>query len=105
MAGFLLHPGATVLCAHGGQAMPTVPNPRVLVNGQPTVLLSAPWTVAGCPFTVPPPLPCVLGQWIVGTVRVFSNGQPLVVMSGSGITIPNGTPMIPVAAQTRVMAT
>ena len=37
MPGFLLHVGATVLCAHGGQAQPTAPNPRVLVSGQPTV--------------------------------------------------------------------
>ena len=37
MPGFLLHVGATVLCAHGGQAQPTVPNPRVIVMGQPTV--------------------------------------------------------------------
>ena len=28
MPGFLLHQGATVLCAHAGQATPTVPNPR-----------------------------------------------------------------------------
>ena len=39
MPGFLLHVGATVLCAHGGQAQPTAPNPRVLVSGQPT----SPW--------------------------------------------------------------
>ena len=26
MPGFLLHVGATVLCAHGGQAQPTAPN-------------------------------------------------------------------------------
>ena len=34
MPGPLLHVGATVLCAHGGSAMPTAPNPRVLVGGQ-----------------------------------------------------------------------
>ena len=28
MPGFLLHQGATVTCSHGGQAMPTVPNPQ-----------------------------------------------------------------------------
>ena len=28
MAGFLLHQGAVVMCAHGGQATPPVPNPR-----------------------------------------------------------------------------
>ena len=33
MPGTLLHVGATVLCVHGGQAQPTVPNPRVTVNG------------------------------------------------------------------------
>jgi hypothetical protein len=41
----------------------------------------------------------------VGTVRVTSDGQPLVVQSGQGITLPNGTPMLPVAMQTRVAAT
>ena len=37
MPGFLVHVGATVLCAHAGQAQATVPNPRVTVGGQPTV--------------------------------------------------------------------
>lgn len=105
MPGFLLHQGATVMCAHGGQAMPTVPNPRVTVSGQPTVSLATPWTVAGCPLVPPPLPPCVTGMWIVGTVRVTSDGQPLVVQSGQGIALPNGTPMLPVAMQTRVAAT
>jgi hypothetical protein len=97
--------GATVMCAHGGQAMATAPNPRVVLGGQPSVLLSTPWTVAGCPLVPPPLPPCVTGLWVVGTVRVMSNGQPLVVQSGSGITMPNGTPMMPVVVQARVMAT
>jgi hypothetical protein len=101
---FLIQVGATVMCAHGGQAMPTAPNPRVLLSGQPSVLISAPWTVVGCPLVPPPLPPCVTGQWLVGTMRVLSNGQPLVVQSGSGITLPNGTPMIPVVMQTRVLA-
>jgi hypothetical protein len=105
MAGFLVQMGATVMCAHGGQAMATAPNPRVVLGGQPSVLLSTPWTVAGCPLVPPPLPPCVTGQWVVGTVRVMSNGQPLVVQSGSGITMPNGTPMMPVVVQVRVMAT
>ena len=52
MAGFLLHAGATVLCAHAGQAQPTAPNPRVKVSGQPVVTQAAPYAVAGCPFNV-----------------------------------------------------
>jgi hypothetical protein len=101
---FLMQLGATVICAHGGQATPTAPNPSVLLTGQPSVLLSAPWVVAGCPLVPPPLPPCVTGQWILGTMRVTSNGQPLVVQSGVGITLPNGTPMTPVVMQMRVSA-
>ena len=104
MAGFLLHQGATVFCSHAGQATPSVPNPRVMVSSQPTVLLSAPWIIAGCPLVPPPLPPCVSAQWIMGTLRVTSLGQPLVVQSGVAISIPNGTPLLPVVMQTRVSA-
>lgn len=104
MPGFLLHQGATVMCSHGGQAMPTAPNPRVMVSAQPTALASIPWVVAGCPLVPPPLPPCVTAQWAVGTLRVTSNGQPLVVQSGTSICIPTGTPLIPVVSQTRVSA-
>jgi hypothetical protein len=106
MPGFLVHVGAQVLCAHAGQATPTVPNPRVTVSGQPTVLLTTPYVVAGCTF--PPPTagngPCVTGQWLVGTIRVTSLGQPLVVQSSQGICAPTGTPLLIVVTQTRVSA-
>ena len=36
------------MCSHAGQAQPTAPNPRVTVSGQPTVLMTAPYVVAGC---------------------------------------------------------
>lgn len=105
MPGFLLHLGATVTCSHGGQAMPTVPNPRVMVSGQPTATIAAPWIVAGCPLVPPAPGPCINGVWSVGTVRVTSNGQPLVIMGGVAICAPSGTPLLPVVSQTRVIAT
>jgi hypothetical protein len=107
MPGFLLHVGATVTCAHGGQAMPTAPNPSVLVSGQPTALVTAPYTIAGCALPPPPTGtgPCGTAQWVTGTTRVTSNGQPLVVQSGSAVCVPTGTPVIPLVMQTRVMAT
>jgi len=106
MPGFILHVGATVLCAHGGQAQPTAPNPRVLVSGQPSVTIAAPYVVAGCAF-VPPAGngPCVTAQWVVGAVRVTSNGQPLVLQTSSAVCTPTGTPLLPLVAQTRVTAT
>lgn len=106
MPGPLLHLGASVLCAHGGTAVPTTPNPRVLVGGQPTVTMAAPYAVAGCAFNVSgAPSPCVSAQWLVAATRVLSNGQPLVLMDSQALCIPNGTPLLPVAAQTRVIGT
>jgi len=104
MPGPLLHVGASVLCAHGGSAQPTVPNPRVLVSGQPTVTVAAPYLVAGCPFNVSGgPSPCVTGQWVVAATRVFSNAQPLLLMDSQAVCAPNGTPLAAVAAQPRVI--
>ena len=106
MPGFLVHVGAQVLCSHGGQAQPTIPNPRVLVSGQPTVLMTAPYVVAGCAFPPPPAAngPCVTAQFLAGTTRVLSNGQPLLVQSSQAICAPTGTPLLIVVTQTRVSA-
>lgn len=106
MPGFLLHVGATVLCSHAGQAQPTVPNPRVTVSGQPTVTMTAPYVVAGCALPPPPAAngPCVTAQWLTGTTRVTSNGQPLLVQSSQAICAPTGTPLLIVVTQVRVSA-
>lgn len=106
MPGPILHMGATVLCAHGGQAIPTVPSPRVLVSGMPIATIAALYAVAGCAF-VPPAGngPCVTAQWVVGAVQVMSEGQPVVILTGIATCVPTGTPLLPVAAQTRVIAT
>lgn len=107
MPGFLLHVGATVMCAHGGQAQPTVPNPRVTVMGQPIVTMTGPYVVAGCPFPRPPNGngPCVTAQWITAALRITSNGQPLLLFDSQAICAPTGTPLVPIVTQTRVTGT
>jgi hypothetical protein len=107
MPGFLLHLGATVLCAHGGQAQPTTPNSRVTVSAQPTVTIAAPYVVAGCAF--PPPLaangPCVTAQFITAATRITSNGQPLLLLDSQAICAPTGTPLMIMVTQTRATGT
>ena len=104
MPGPLLHVGASVLRAHAGTATPSAPNPRVMLSGQPSVTMAAPYLVAGCPFTTGTnPMPCVSAQWVVAATRVFSNGQPLLLMDSQAVCVPNGTPLMPLMAQTRVI--
>jgi hypothetical protein len=107
MPGFLVQVGATVICSHGGQAQPTVPNPRVLLGGQPSLTMAAPFVVAGCALPPPPAAngPCVTATWITGTTRVLSNGQPLLVQSSQSVCAPTGTPLIIILTQLRVTAT
>lgn len=105
MPGPILHVGATVTCAHGGQATPTAPMPRVLVSGQPVATIAAPYAIAGCPFPPASGGPCVTGQWVVGATRVLAGGVPLVIQTGTAICAPTGVPLLPLVAQTRVIAT
>ena len=103
MPGFLLHAGATVQCAHAGQAQPTAPNARVLVNGLPIVMQPAPYVVAGCPFNVSgSPVPCVTAQWTTAATRILSNGMPVLLLDSQAICAPNGTPLLILSTQTRV---
>jgi hypothetical protein len=104
MPGPLLHLGATVLCAHAGQAQPTSPNPRVLVSGQPIVMQPTPYVIAGCVFNVSgSPVPCVTAQWVTASTRILSNGMPVLLMDSQAICTPNGTPLMIVATQVRVI--
>jgi hypothetical protein len=106
MPGPILHTGAVVTCAHGGQAMPTAPSPRVTVSGMPAATAGAPYAVAGCAFAPPAGNgPCVTAMWEVAAVRVTSMGLPLVIMTGVASCVPTGTPLLPVSAQTRAIAT
>lgn len=106
MPDFILHANATILCAHGGQAQATAPNPRVTVGGQPIVTLSAPHAVTACPFSTPGgPMPCVTAQWIVGATRVFADKIPVLLQDSQATCIPNGTPVTIVVTQVRVRGT
>jgi hypothetical protein len=104
MPGFLLHMGATVLCAHGGQAQPTAVQPRVLVSGQPVVTLAAPYVVAGCAMPPPPAGngPCVTAQFVDGATRVFAEGLPVLLLDSQALCVPTATPLLVVETQVRV---
>jgi len=104
MPGFLLNANSTVICAHGGQAKPTVPNPRVKVMGAPVTTLGPPYTIAGC-ANPPPPAnvgPCVIGNWLMGALRVKIMGMPVLLQSSQALCVPTGTPLTIILANMRV---
>ena len=103
MPGFLLHQGATVLCAHGGQAQPVTPNPRVRVSSQLVVTQTPPYVVAGCVFNLAGvPSPCVTAQWMSAATRVRAGGLPVLLQDSQAICAPNGTPVNIIVTQIRV---
>lgn len=109
MPGFILHQGAQVQCSHAGTAQPTAVVPKVTVGGQPIVVATAQYSIAGC--TMPPPGagngPCVTATFIAATAatRVTSNGQPVLLNTSQSICTPTGTPLIIASTQTKVTAT
>lgn len=100
-----LHLGAVVTCTHAGTATPAAPFPRVLLSGQPAVTIASPYVIAACALTGTSAPPCVTGQWLTGAVRVLAGGMPLATMAGTSTCVAPGTPMLPLSAQPRVLAT
>lgn len=105
MPGPVITMSSTVMCSHAGTATATTPAARVMVGGTPAVPMTSPYVVAGCALTGTGAPPCVSGQWLVGAVRVTTTGQPLALQTGSSLTTPPGTPMLPLVVQPRVLAT
>ena len=103
MSSYILHDAATVLCAHAGQARPTLTNNRVKVAGHPVVTQPNPYSVSACSLassgSTPP---CTTAQWITAATRVKAGGQPVLLMNSQATCTPTGAPLTIVMTQTRV---
>jgi len=106
MPGYLLHMGATVMCAHPpGQAQPTASVARVKIMGRPVVVQTTQYTVAGCALTGTGPPPCATAQWMTGATRVLALGAPVLLQDSQSLCTPTGTPLTVMVVQTRVKGT
>jgi hypothetical protein len=76
-----------------------------MVSGQPVVTITGPYAVAACALTGTSTPPCVTGQFVMGAARVLAGGAPVATLASPSVCVPTGTPMLPVMAQTRVLAT
>lgn len=110
MPGPLLTVGATVMCGHGGKLV-LVPNPKVMLSGQPSAQWMPVLPVAGC---ANPPPPVNVGPDVTVpllppsfTTKVMCNGTPMLIQTIAGMGVPSGIPIMPCpnAGQMKVVAT
>jgi len=94
---FLLDAPTQVICPHGGQGIATPSNSRVLLGGNPALVVSDQVTIAGCPFNISgSPSPCVSVLWQAPATRVTIGGTPaLLSTSVSLCTNAAGAPQGP----------
>ena len=106
MPGTILHQGATVQCAHLGNALPVTVNPRVTVSNQAIVTMANTYTVAGCtlPSMSSGAPPCVTAAWTTAATRVTALGQPVLLQDSQSTCVPTGTPLLIIMTQPRVQA-
>ena len=89
MPGNVLTIASTVLCMHGGSAILTTSNTKMLIDNAPALLESDIHPVAGCPFQIPvgagtKPSPCIRIEWSAGATKMKVNGVPVLVRSSIG---------------------
>jgi hypothetical protein len=105
MPGYICHLGATVICAHAGQAMPTSTVAKVRVANQPVTNMTSTYSVTGCALTGTTVPPCATAMFTVAATRVRAGGAPVLIQSGVSTCIPTGTPLQVLVTQVRVKAT
>lgn len=99
MPGPLLTVDTPILCMHGGEGEPVDFSPRVLIDGQPVVLQTSSYVIAGCPLEAVPSPFCVTAEWVVASLRVFSEGIPVLVESSEAVCAASGTGVIIIPTQ------
>lgn len=85
MPGNNLTTSSKIQCPHGGQAMLTTSNAKVLAGRAALLLESDIHSVVGCPFTVGSKYsPCVRIEWTAGVAQVTVAGTAPLVKSSLG---------------------
>jgi hypothetical protein len=98
MPGPILHQGAQMKCPHGGTVV-VVPATRAKVSLQ-AIAVGPGYGVIGCAANTP----CGPGLWTLPKGRVLADGQAVVLVSTPSKTISNGTSLLILGSQTRVVS-
>jgi hypothetical protein len=101
---FVLDADATVTCAHGGRANPTLLYERVRLSGRAVITTGTQYGITGCSLSGSGTPPCATGHFTTGAARVRAGGFFLATTTGYGVAVPTASPMTATMSQTRVRA-
>jgi hypothetical protein len=105
MPGKLLTVGTAVQCPHGGSAILTTSNTRVLGRDGPVLLESDVHLVVGCPFTIGTKYsPCMRIEWQAPAMPSSANNAKPLVETSVGVCYgaegaPQGTAIVAATQQ------
>ena len=71
----LLNMSSILMCPHGGMVQPITTNARVKAMGDFMLRSSDTFIIAGCPFNVVVPHPCVQVQWVQPAAKIQVMGD------------------------------
>src|ERR1700750_2803770 len=84
--GELLSASAVLMCPHGGTVTAVPSSSKVTLGGDPIVLATDTFTIAGCSFMIGMvPSPCTLVQWQSPALKCTSDGTPLLTTDSVGM--------------------
>jgi hypothetical protein len=99
--GGLLTTASVLMCPHGGTVSIVSSNTQATAGGSPLVRPSDTFIIAGCPFTLPGPVPspCVSVQWMQPDARSKAGGDFTLSEASVGMCLaatqaPQGTVLI-----------
>lgn len=84
----LLNASSMMMCPHGGMVTVITSNTQVMAAGDPCILATDTYLVAGCPFVVGiVPHPCVQVQWVQPDSASQVNGSFTLSEASVGLCI------------------
>lgn len=85
--GELLTSASTLMCPHGGMVTAVPASANTTLGGDPIVLATDTFTIAGCPFSPGSPHPCVLVQWQLSALRSTSGRHATLTTESVGMCL------------------
>ena len=108
MPGFILTTGSQIKCMHGGTAILTTSNTKMMVDNMLALLETDVHSVAGCPFTLPgpKPSPCIRIEWTLGAMMCKCDGTKVLIQTSVGkcISAEGATQGVALIVQTQMKA-